>query len=211
MKKKIYKWFLKVALKLSNFLYKVISVLAIKSEDGLHPKHRLIGYHVFFANNVKESDTVLDIGCGNGALAFDVAKKAKFVTGIDIETKNIEKAKRKHSAPNMRFIAGDATKDLSDEKFDVIILSNVLEHIEDSVGFMKSIKGLASTYLMRVPMIDRDWVPLLKKEMGIEWRLDLTHYREYTATMFEGEMTAAGYTIESLSVQFGEIWAVVKP
>jgi SAM-dependent methyltransferase len=185
--------------------------LRLKVKGGLHPKHRLIGYHVFFTDNVNATDTVLDIGCGNGALAFDVAKKAKSVTGIDIETKSIEKAKRKHGAGNIRFIAGDATKDLSTETFDVIILSNVLEHIEDSVGFMKSLKGLAHTYLIRVPMFDRDWVPVLKKEMGIEWRLDLTHYREYTEALFREEMKDAGYTIESLSVQFGEIWAVVKP
>jgi len=204
------KLFLKSALKLHNWLYKVISVLAIKSEGGLHPKHRLIGYHQFFLNNVSGGDRVLDIGCGNGALAYDVADRVKSVTGIDIEEKNIRKAKAKYSRPNMKYIVGDATKDLTGEKFDSIILSNVLEHIEDRVGFMKSLKGLSFKYLIRVPMMDRDWVPLYKKELGIEWRLDLTHFTEYTEASFREEMNQAGYQVESLSVQFGEIWAVVK-
>ncbi len=206
----MYTFLLKLALRFSNFLYKVISHLAIKRE-GLHPKHRLIGYHVFFTSNVSNTDTVLDIGCGNGALAHDVASKAKSVTGIDIEEKNIEKAKRKYNLPNIRYIAGDATKDLGDEKFDVIILSNVLEHIEYRVEFMKSIKGIAKKYLMRVPMYDRDWIPLYKKELGIEWRLDLTHFTEYTEAQFRKEMSDAGYSVDSLSVQFGEIWSVVRP
>jgi SAM-dependent methyltransferase len=209
MKKNIYKIPLRYSLKLSNFLYKLISFLAIKYEGGIHPKHRLLGYHDFFINNIRNGDTVLDIGCGNGALSFDIAKKAKEVTGIDIEEKNIREAKKKHSLTNLTYIVGDATKDLGEKKFDVITLSNVLEHIEYRVDFLKSIKGLASTYLIRVPMFDRDWIPLYKKELGIEWRLDLTHYTEFTKQTFEKEVTEAGYAINSLSVQFGEIWAVI--
>jgi SAM-dependent methyltransferase len=210
MMQALYKFLLRQALKFSNFNYKLISYLAIKSEGGLHPKHRLIGYHQFFLNNVSGGDRVLDIGCGNGALAYDVAGKVKSVTGIDIEEKNIKKAEAKYSRPNMKYIVGDATRDLSGEKFDVIILSNVLEHIEDRIGFMKGLRGLAFTYLIRVPMMDRDWVVLYKKELGIEWRLDLTHFTEYTKEQFEIEMNEAGYQIEHISVQFGEIWAVAK-
>jgi len=208
--KNLYKFLLIQTLKFSNFIYKLISFLAIKAEDGLHPKHRLIGYHNFFLNNVSSSDTILDIGCGNGALAYDVAGKAKAVTGIDIEEKNIKKARSKYSRSNVKYVVGDATSDLSGEKFDAIILSNVLEHIEDRVAFMKSLKGLAIKYLIRVPMIDRDWVPLYKRELGIEWRLDLTHYTEFTEATFRKEIAEAGYKVDSLSVQYGEIWAVLS-
>ena len=110
----------------------------------------------------------------------------------------------------MKYIVGDATKDLDMEKFDVIVLSNVLEHIENRISFMKSLKDLASKYLLRVPMFDRDWIPLYKKELGIEWRLDLTHYTEFTKTSFIKEIEEAGYEVENLSVQFGEIWAIVR-
>lgn len=209
--KKIYTFLLLCALKFSNFLYKVISYLSIKSEGGIHPKHRLLGYHDFFTNNISSTDTVLDIGCGNGALSYDIVGKAKSVVGIDIEAKNIAEAQKKHSRQNLKYVVGDATKDLGGEIFDVITLSNVLEHIEHRVDFMKSIKGLATKYLIRVPMFDRDWIPLYKKELGLEWRLDLTHYTEFTKESFYRELGDAGYTIESYSVQFGEIWAVVKP
>ena len=59
-------------------------------------------------------------------------------------------------------------------------------------------------------MFEREWLVLYKKELGIEWRLDLTHFTEYTEASFREEMNQAGYQVESLSVQFGEIWAVVK-
>jgi len=37
-------------------------------------------------------------------------------------------------------------------------------------------------------MINRDWITLYKKELGVEWRLDKTHYIEYTLESFEKEL-----------------------
>jgi hypothetical protein len=61
-----------------------------------------------------------------------------------------------------------------------------------------------------VPMIDRDWLALFKKEKGVEYRLDKTHFTEYTIESFEEEIKEADLKIESYSVQFGEIWAIIK-
>lgn len=205
----IYRFLLKLALRLHTFLYKVISVLSIKSEGGTHPKHRLMQYHRFFADNIQATDRVLDIGCGNGELAFDISKKAAQVTGIDIDPAKIAVATKLYVGPNIKYSVADATKDLGSETFDVIVLSNVLEHIEHRVEFLQSIRSVAKKFLIRVPMFDRDWIPLYKKELGLEWRLDLTHYTEFTKERFYTEVEAAGYTIEYFSVQFGEIWAVV--
>lgn len=209
--KVFYKICLKLALKLHSFSYKLISYLAIKYENGLHPKHRLIGYHEFFTDNIGSEDKVLDIGCGNGSLAKDIAKVAKSVLGVDIDDKLIEKAKKKNGAPNLEYKALDATKDLSDQKFDVIVMSNVLEHIEYRVDFLKKIKPLANKFLFRVPMIDREWVTLYKKEFGMDYRLDTTHFTEFTFAQFKDEFEKAGYRIENHTVQFGEIWAVIYP
>lgn len=206
----LYKILLKLSLKFSNFNYKLISYLAIKNEGGIHPKHRLLKYHNFFLNNISLDDNVLDIGCGNGELAFDVAKKAKNVVAVDIDPEKIDAAKTKHVGQNIKYKIADATKDLNEEKYDVIMLSNVLEHIENRVEFLEKIKPLADKFLIRVPTFDRDWVPLYKKELGIEWRLDLTHYIEFTEKTFREEIFAAGLKIESLYVQFGEIYSVIK-
>ena len=196
MKQKIYKILTKFALKLHDFSYKLASRLAIKVEGDLHPKHHLTNYHMFFVNNIEARDTVLDIGCGNGALAYDVAKKAKKVVGIDLNKENIKIAKENYLAPNIEYLVGDATKDLPSQKFDVIILSNVLEHIENRVEFLNKIKNLAPKILIRVPMINRDWITLYKKELGVEWRLDKTHYIEYTLESFKEELEKAGLNLE---------------
>ncbi len=162
MKNNIYKILVKFALRLHNFSYKLSSRFATKAEGGLHPKHRLMGYHKFFVDNINSNDIVLDIGCGNGALTYDVAKKAKKIIGIDLNKNNIAIAEEKYSAPNINYIVGDVTKDLPNKKFDVIILSNVLEHIENRVEFLKKIKDMTPKILIRVPMFNRDWTTLYK-------------------------------------------------
>ncbi len=201
---------LKLLFGLDNFCYRRISKLAIRDNGGIHPKHRIMNYHQFFIDNIKSSDSVLDIGCGNGAVAYDLVKKAKLVLGIDINKKNIKFAKKYYKRKNLNFIIGDATKFQFKRKFDVIILSNVLEHIKNRVVFLKRIKRLAPKILIRVPMIDRDWLVLYKKEKGTEYRLDKTHFIEYTEKLFRGEIEKAGLEITNYSVHFGEIWAILK-
>jgi len=207
---KIYKTLTKIALKLHNFSYKLATRLAIKLEGGLHPKHRLMGYHRFFVENISERDRVLDIGCGNGALSYDLSKKAKEVVGIDINRQDIETAKKKYSALNIKYIVGDATEYNFNGKFDVIVLSSVLEHLKNRTEFLNKIKNLAPKILIRVPMINRDWITLYKKELGVEYRLDKTHYIEYTLESLREELEKASLKIQSYSIQFGEIWAKVK-
>ena len=210
MKKKIINWLLEFFFWLDNFCYKKISKLAIWGNNGVHPKHRIMNYHQFFIDNVGKNDAVLDIGCGNGFVAYDIAQKAKSVLGIDISSKNIDFAKKHYQKSNLKFIVADATKFHPKNNFNVIILSNVLEHIEKRVKFLKKIKKLAPKILIRVPMINRGWLPLYKKEKGAEYLLDRTHFTEYTIKSFSEEIKEANLKISSYSIQFGEIWAVVK-
>lgn len=200
----------KLALRLHSFAYKLASKFAIHAEGGLHPKHRLMNYHQFFLDHIQPEDRVLDIGCGNGALAFDLAKKATHVTGIDHNEKNRSTWKERFARHNLTYLVADATTFSPTEPFTVIVLSNVLEHIEHRISFLKSIQHLAPLFLIRVPMLNRDWMTLYKKELGLEYRLDTTHFTEYTAETFSQEMAEAGLSILSFSIQFGEIWAVVQ-
>lgn len=198
----------RLALHLHNVSYKLVSKLAIHAEGGLHPKHRLMNYHAFFVDHISPSDHVLDIGCGNGALAYDLAGKASHVMGIDLNTKNQIAWMDRFARANLEYRVADATTFSPEERFDVVVLSNVLEHIEHRVDFLKRIKHLAPLFLIRVPMLDRDWITLYKKELGLEYRLDTSHFIEYTVENFTQELLNAGLTIRSHSIQFGEIWTV---
>ena len=202
-------FFIRFFIKINDFSLMEINKLTIIENDGIHPKHGIMKYHDFFINNVKRGSRVLDIGCGNGAVAFDVAKKANKIVAIDLDKKNLEIAERKYRAKNIDYVCADATEYDFKENFDYIILSNVLEHIEKRIEFLKKIKKLAPVILIRVPMINRDWVPLYKKKLGMYYYSDKTHFIEYDTEVFKKEMKSAGLKIKNYSIQFGEIWAVI--
>ncbi|MCP3924058.1 MAG: class I SAM-dependent methyltransferase [Desulfobacterales bacterium] len=203
-------------MKLHNFSYQIAGLLSPEKEpDKLHPKHRIMKYHDWFAVRLQKQWNVLDIGCGNGALSNDIKNKCRSVTGIDINAENIDMAKKKFPGEGVKFICANALEYGFKDNFDVIILSNVLEHIDRRVDFLIKIfdnqnKHKPPILLLRVPMITRDWITLYKKEVGVEWRLDPTHYTEYTLKQIFNEVKIAGLKIESYEIQFGEFYGVVK-
>ena len=93
---------------LENFLYNLEGTESISYDNGIHTKHRHTRYHDFFINRIKRRDAVLDIGCGNGALAFDIAENAgATVLGIDKNKVNIETAGTQYPHDRVNYIHGD--------------------------------------------------------------------------------------------------------
>ncbi|MFX1257021.1 MAG: class I SAM-dependent methyltransferase [Promethearchaeota archaeon] len=197
-------------MKTHNLLYHKINRLATKLNNNIHPKHRIIQYYKFFKDNINENSNVLEIGCSIGVLAFELSKKASLVYAIDINKKSIEFAKKKFYRPNIKYIHANIMDFKFEEKFDFAILSNVLEHIEERIKLLERIRDNCNIVLVRVPMINRSWLPLYKKELGLEYRLDPTHYTEYTYNSFKTEIESAGLYIIDYSIQFGELWAKIS-
>lgn len=203
---------LKVLFTLDARLYTEQGLLAVAHDGGIHTKHRHMKYHDFFTGRVTHDDRVMDIGCGIGAVAYDVSKVAAQVVGMDFNTNSIKTARERFKNPNLNFRIGDALDTLPDEKYSVVILSNVLEHLPDRPQFLRRVQNTLQPkrMLIRVPVFERDWRVPLKKELGVEWRLDPTHETEYTLETFAEEMQAANLKIDHLEVRWGEIWSEVS-
>lgn len=179
--------------------------------DGPHPKHAITNYHQFFIDAIKSSDRVIDLGCGQGELAFDLAQKARSVTGLDLSAPSITKANQTYRRPNLEFSVGNITLPLTQQHYDVAVLSNVLEHIEHRIELLKVIQTYADTILIRVPMFTRDWITVYKQQNGFEYRLDDTHFIEYSVDSFCSETSAAGLSIAAWHIAFGELYAICRP
>ena len=124
---------------LSDDLTGRINSTAIRHEGGSHPKHRLTAYHDFFTARIGPGDRVLDVGCGGGELAWDLARTGAEVVGADFSGQALERA-RKREHERLSFVRADVTAQLPPGRFDVIVMSNVLEHIEERVGLLKKLQ-----------------------------------------------------------------------
>jgi SAM-dependent methyltransferase len=205
---------LRLLLQLNNKVYALIGKLACDYGGGMHPKHRLMRYHNFFVDRLSQGHTVLDIGCGNGALSYDMAEKAgTLVTGIELSERNYHEAIDMFSHPNVHYMCGDALKDLPDKTFDIAVMSNVLEHLPNRIEFLRSAQERLKPkrWLIRVPLYERDWRVALMDELGVDYRLDSTHYTEYTQESFSEEMECADFLIVHKEIRWGELWAEVRP
>ena len=200
---------LRFLLNMHSFLYKLISKLAVSCNSGVHPKHALTAYSDFFLNNIDKDSAVLDIGCGMGMVEKAIAQKCKRITAVDIDETSVRKAKKNNSYQNVDYIHADATCYDFGKRFDAVVLSNVLEHIENRAEFLRKIGEISGKILVRVPMLDRDWLTPYKKQLGLEYRLDKTHFVEYTVESFVKESESAGFEILKYQVRFGELYAVI--
>lgn len=203
--------FLRFLLTLEQELYNLTGKVAIEYGNGLHTKHRHINYAQFFIEHISERDRVLDVGCGQGAVAYRIAEKLNVeVVGIDLSAENLRIARERHAHEKITYVMGDATKELPGGRFDVIILSNILEHIEDRSTFLKRLIEMtgARTILLRVPMYERDWRVPLMDELGVDSQLDVTHFTEYHEDELRAELTKAGLKIQELVCRWGEFYVV---
>jgi ubiquinone/menaquinone biosynthesis C-methylase UbiE len=191
-------------------LYVLEGTKATEYGGGLHTKHRHTRYHEFSIAWVRSGERVLDVGCGNGAVAYDLVKRSGAeVVGIGRSPNNINQAQDRYQHQKLHFMIGDALKELPNERFDLVILSNILEHLRQRPAFLKRIQKMiySRRFLVCVPLFERDWRVPLKQERGVEWQLDPTHEIEYTLESFSKEMEAAQFKVTYQEVRWGEIWA----
>lgn len=82
--------------------------------------------------------SVLDVGCGVGNIARPIASQGHQVSGIDIHQGSIAVAKERNDFPNLEFRC-QPVEQAAIEDFDAIVLSEVLEHVGDCQGMLRSI------------------------------------------------------------------------
>jgi SAM-dependent methyltransferase len=193
----------------------VINERATAYGDGVNPKHRLTRYHDFFVDRIARGSRILDVGCGVGAVARDIAERVPGcdVTGIDFDASMVARAGSGPLPDNLHFVLGDVIRDLADEHWDVIVLSNVLEHVEDRVGLLRGLVDChtPARLLIRVPLFERHWHMPLRRELGVGYFSDPTHEIEHTLEEFDSEIAQAGLVMVERLTRWGEILAHCEP
>lgn len=120
-----------------------INEIYMKRDKYLKPKENFSTLIKLIAKDKPKSNfTLLDVGCANGELLFNIQKKFKNanLTGIDVDQKVLQKAKE-FCPKNIIFKKKSAaSSNYASRKFDYIICCGVLSIFRDGEKILKNLK-----------------------------------------------------------------------
>jgi len=115
---------------------------------------RLAFIEKFINKNNASGMKVLDVGCGNGNISRFIGSFGCEVLGIDISADTIREAQNQTSLQNVQFKNTPAEELNVNEKFDLIVCSEVIEHLYQPTPVLQTLKNLLKpngTLIVTVP------------------------------------------------------------
>lgn len=143
-----------------------------------YDEHKEISWYYYktlkriLLENLKDvgSKSILEIGCGTGDLISNLNPKYGF--GVDISKNMVNIAKKKHKKNNLKFKVSSAEKLNIKEKFDIIIMLDVVEHLNDLDETVKRIRGcMHKDSILLITTASPLWKPFM--EIGEKLKLKM--------------------------------------
>lgn len=177
-----------------------------------YDKHPLRIYSLeFIQKQISPSDNVLDLGCNLGEISNKIAEFSNRVVGVDYDNNLITIAKTKFNKPNLNFICTDAFSYLekTTEKFDVIILSHILEHIENPELFLKKCIPYTKKIFIELPDYDKTYLNYYRAVINNELNYtDEDHIWEFDRAELFSLLNVVDLKVIDCEFKFGviKIW-----
>lgn len=111
------------------------------------------------ASHAPSAAKILDIGCGNGNISRALGSLGYQVKGIDFSAKAIAYAKTKNTFSNVQFDVLSAEAIADSEQFDVIICSEVLEHLSQPAQLTATIARILQPGGLLIATVPNGWGP----------------------------------------------------
>lgn len=139
--------------------------------------------------------TICEIGCGAGEvlklLQQKMDKRCRF-WGYDISPYAIEMCKS-GSNERLQFNLADI-RCLEDKSFDLILVLDVFEHVEDYFGFLRGIRGKSDLKIFHIPL-DLSVQAVLRKQGLLKRREQWGHLHYFTKETALETLKDVGYEI----------------
>lgn len=147
---------------------------------------------------------VLDVGCSSGNFGKELINRKKcIVDGIEIDEEDALSAKKMLRKVYILDIENDVLP--SDEKYDIVFMGDVIEHLVDPVAVLKNLKGLLhknGALVFSMPNMSHMAVRLMFMEGSIKYGhkslLDKTHLHFYNAEEIARILNLSGFRIEKI-------------
>lgn len=150
--------------------------------------------------NLFNCKSILDIGCGAGTLALYLANKGYKVDGIEISKKAIVSCKESAeflNLENVNFSVMNFPKQTPSKKYDLIICSEVIEHLQDDNLALRKIHSLLNKNgkaIITTPSIN---APLYRLNLANDFDKRVGHLRRYSLDSLVSCCEKAGFKIIS--------------
>lgn len=159
--------------------------------------------------DIRQYKTVLDIGCGTGALCYVLYKNGLKVTGVDVAEKMVVKSREKLQGKNIKILKINPEEDLpfEDNSFDLVISSYVAHGLkpDQRIGLYKEAARVAKE---KVIFHDYNENRALLTTI-IEW-LERGDYFNFIK-MAEWEMKEHFKTVKVVDVYKRAAWYILEP
>jgi len=170
----------------------------------------------FLLDCMKPEYSIIDLGCKHGYDSYLLAGVCRKVIGIDYEIPSIESAKKNYRRDNLTYLAVEGIAYLSEnsEQFDVLVLSHVLEHLDDPGDFLRQFKRFFKFVYIEVPDFDRSILNHFRQRLDMELIYsDDDHISEFDRFDLGKLIEASGLEIVKSEFYLGNMkfWCRVLP
>lgn len=173
-----------------NFTYRIILPFIKKNLEG-RPKK------------------ILDIGCGSGTLSLYLASQGHSVHGIDISRRAINicvQSAKDLGIKNVTFEVINFLEDkITNQKYDVILLLEVIEHLENDIASLKKIYHKLNPGGLLILSTPSSNAPLYRLGLTRDFDKKVGHLRRYQREELVKKIQHCGFQVIEINNNEGLI------
>ncbi|MBA3807979.1 MAG: methyltransferase domain-containing protein [Solirubrobacterales bacterium] len=94
----------------------------------------------FLREHVAPGERVLDVGCGEGVFAAELAAAGAQVIAIDVAEEPLRRARARHPELDLRLVDDAGPWPLPDAALDVVWAGEVIEHVPDTAAWLSEVR-----------------------------------------------------------------------
>lgn len=174
---------------------------------GWEVNSRLKRREELMLERIPEGARVLDVGCGNSRLPVALKEKGVNISIADVSSKVLEGYESFGITGKIIDLEQIRHAELGSEKYDFIIMSEVLEHIKNSEEVIAYLKPLTKTFLLTVPnsaSYQFRYGLLFKGRFFTQWVYHPSeHVRFWSHIDFMDWLSAQGLVVKKVDVTDG--------